>query len=61
MLTRKEKEIILHTLKRADNNRESISICVSDEGFVLFSLEELEGFLSFFSADCAVEASDIKT
>lgn len=61
MLTRKERRWFLLTLKRADNNRESISICDSDEAFALPSLEELEAFLSFLSVDCAAEASDIKT
>lgn len=36
-------------------------MCDSGEDFALSSFEELEAFLSFFSADCAAPASDIKT
>lgn len=49
------------TVRRADNSRESISMCDSVVAFILPSTEELEAFLSFFATDEAVPASDIKT
>lgn len=58
-----ERKQVVLTVRRADNNRESIPICDSDNDLGLFSFKELEDFFSSLclATDGALWASEIKT